>query len=172
MARIVHCHPSQTRYDLHIFTDLDFWDARRILKDLAVVKRNFGQEPPGDEFPTQVVGDDLSRSVKARIEKRLRKAIASPPRHVIVNSVLMQEHFEFDPARYYPARWSPSRMMRFTLHRIPLEQSGLNSPFRKVIAQWVGGRIRVERVPREAKYDPPITTLKESLRRKNVPSCF
>lgn len=172
MARIIHCHPSQTLYDYHIFTDLDFWDARRILKNLAVVKRNFGQEPPGDEFPTQVVGHDLSRSVKAQIEKRLGKAVPSPPRHVIVDSVLMHESFEFDPARYYPARWSPSRMMRFTLCRIPLEQSGLSSPFRKVVVQWVGQKIRVERVPRDAKYDPPITTRKQALRRKNAPSCF
>lgn len=172
MARIVHCHPSRTHYDFHVYTDLDFWDARRILKDLAVVKRNFGEDPPGDEFPTQVVGDDLSRSDRARIEKRLRKAIPSPPRHVMVRSVLMQEFFEFDPAHYYPARWSPGRMMHFTFHRIPLEQSGLNSPFREVVLQWVGQNILIERRPRETKHDPPIITRKQVLRRKNVPSCF
>lgn len=172
MARIVHCHPSQTEYGYHIFTDLDFWDARRILKDLAVVKRNFAEQPPGDEFPTQVVGTDLSRSTRAKIEKRLRKAVVSPPRHVVVHAVLMNECFEFDPALYYPARWSRSRMLRFTYHRLPLEQGGLSSPYRTVRLQWVDGKIRVERVKRDEKYDPPITTRKESLRRKKVPSCF
>ncbi len=103
MAHIIHCHPTQTAYEYHIYTDLDFWDARKILKELAVVKRNFGQEPSGDEYPTQVVGNDLPRSVRAEIEKRLRKAIVSPPRHVIVRSILSERFFEFDPSVYYPA---------------------------------------------------------------------
>jgi hypothetical protein len=172
MARIVHCHPSQTEYDYHIYTDLDFWDARKILSDLAVVRRNFGEQPPGDEFPTQVVGTGLSRPTRARIEKRLGRAIPSPPRHVLVRSVLMNEFYEFDPTLFYPARWTPSRMLHFTIRRLPLEQSGLSSPFRTVRLQWVEGKIRIERVPRDVKYDPPITSRKEALRRRNVPSCF
>ncbi|MBN1102759.1 MAG: hypothetical protein JXL84_05010 [Deltaproteobacteria bacterium] len=172
MARIIHCHPSRTDYDYHVYTDLDFWDTRKILGDLAVVKRNFGEQPPGDEFPTQVVGNGLRRSIRAQIEKRLGKAIPSPPRHVLVRAILMNEFFEFDPVRYCPARWSPVRMMHFTLSRIPLQQSGLNSPFRKLVVQWVGGKIRMERVPRDTKYDPPIASRKEALRRLNVPSCF
>lgn len=75
MARIIHCHPGRTTYEYHIFTDLDFWDARHIIRDLAVVKRNFGEEPPGDEFPTQVVAEELSRSARAKIETRDRKSV-------------------------------------------------------------------------------------------------
>ena len=172
MARIVHCHPSQTQYDFHIFTDLDFWDARLVLKDLAVVKRNFGQQPSGDEFPTQVVGKDLSRPARAEIERRIKRSVSSPPRHLIVKSVLMDGFFEFDPAHYYPARWNPSRMLHFTYLRLPLEQGGLNSPYRTVRLHWVDGKIRLERVQRDAKHDPPITSRKEALRKQHVPLCF
>jgi hypothetical protein len=28
MARIIYCHLSQSKYDYHIYTDLDFWDSR------------------------------------------------------------------------------------------------------------------------------------------------
>jgi hypothetical protein len=71
MARIIHCHPGRTAYGYHIFTDLDFWDARSIVGDLAIVRRNFGDEPPGDEFPTQVVAQEITRSVRGRVEERL-----------------------------------------------------------------------------------------------------
>lgn len=172
MARIIHCHPSQTLYEYHIFTDLDFWDARKILRRLARVKRNFGPHPPGDEFPTQVVGSALGRSHIARIERRLKRAIASPPRHVIVREVLSQGHFEFDPLRFYPARWSRSRMVHFTLKRLPLHEGPLNTPYRTVRVSWNHGKIRVERIPRKEKYDPVIRTREEQMRRKRVPSCF
>ena len=62
MARIIYLHPRQSNYDYHIFTDLDFWDARRILKDLVTVKRIFGEWPPGDEFPTQIVAIGAQRA--------------------------------------------------------------------------------------------------------------
>lgn len=172
MARIIHCHPSRTRYDYHIYTDLDFWDARRILKDLAVVKRNFGADPPGDEFPAQVVGFDLHPSHIRKIEKRLKKAIISPARHVIVRSMLSEGSFEFDPFHYYPSRWTPSRMLYFTYHRLPLEQAALNTTYRTVSLLWVNDKIRVERVQRKEKYDPVIRSKKEAIRHMMVPACF
>jgi hypothetical protein len=172
MAKIIHCHPSTATNDYHIFTDLDFWDARLILKDLATVKRNFGNDPPGNEYPTQVVGDDLSRSSKAVIEKRLKKAIVSPPRHVLVDGILQEGYFEFDPLHYYPRRWSQERMFNFTYRRLPLNSAILNSPYRTVRVSWTDGKIRIERIPREKKFDPVIETKQQSLRRRNVPSCF
>jgi hypothetical protein len=172
MAKIIHCLPSKATNDYHIYTDLDFWDARLILKDRATVKRNFGNDPPGDEYPTQVVGDDLSRSSKALIEKRLKKAIVSPPRHVLVDGLLKEGYFEFDPLHYYPKRWSRERMFNFTYRRLPLNSAILNSPYRTVRVSWREGRIRIERIPREKKYDPVIETKRQALRRRNVPSCF
>jgi hypothetical protein len=172
MARIIHCHPSQTRYGFHIYTDLDFWDARRILKDLAVVKRNFGHEPSGDDFPTQVVGVDPPHSNVKEIEKRLKKAVVSPARHVIVKAMLSEGAFEFDPFQYYPSRWTPSRMLYFTYHRLPLEQAALNTTYRTVSLLWVENKIRVERVQRKEKYDPVIRSKKEAIRRLMVPACF
>jgi hypothetical protein len=172
MVRIIYCHPRQTRHDYHIFVDLDFWDARRLLKDLAVVKRNFGKHPDGDEFPTQIVADSISRSVIAEIEKRLRKAIISPPRHVIVRSMILNGHFEFDPLRYYPARWSKNLMMHFTYHRLPLQQSALSTPFQTVRLSWVENRIRVDKIQREEMIDPVIRTPRQARERLAVPSCF
>jgi hypothetical protein len=172
MAHIVHCHPTQTTYEYHIYTDLDFWDARKILKGLALVKRNFGQEPSGDEYPTQVVGDDLSRLLRAEIEKRLRKAVVSPPRHVIVRSILSEGFFEFDPFHYYPVRWSPSRVLHFTYNRLPLDQPSLNSAFKTIRLSWVGKNLRVEQIQRAVKHDPVIASKKEAVRRQRVPGCF
>jgi hypothetical protein len=142
MARMIHCHPGRTTYPFHVFTDLDFWDARRILKDLAVVKRNFGEDPPGDEFPTQVVTEDATRSTRSKIEKRLKKALISPPRHVVVDAILQKGFFEFDPLDYYPGRWSREKMYRFTLHRMPLDNAALNSPYRTVRITWQGRKSR------------------------------
>ncbi len=172
MARIIHSLPARTHNDYHIYTDLDFWDARRILKDLVQVKRNFGNDPAGDEFPTQVTASGLSLAVRILIEKRLKRAVASPPRHVIVDGMLAQGSFEFDPLRYYPKRWSWSRMMHFTYHRLPLRQGALETPYKKVRLSRVKGRIRVERVRRKEKYDPVIKDRQEAGRRRFVPSCF
>jgi hypothetical protein len=97
MAHVIHCHPSRTTHEYHVYTDLDFWDARKILNDLATVKRNFGKDPSGDDYPTQVVGNDLTRTTKAKIETRLKKALVSPPRHVIVDGILKEGYYEFDP---------------------------------------------------------------------------
>lgn len=172
MARIIHCHPGRTTYGYHIFTNLDFWDARRIIRGLAVVKRNFGDEPPGDEFPTQVVAEDLARSTRARIESRLKRALVSPPRHVIVDRLIMDGFFEFDPLDYFPKRWTREKMYHFAVHRLPLDSAALNSPYRTVRITWTDGKIRVERIKREEKYDPVIRTKKEALRRIRVPGCF
>ncbi len=172
MARIMHCLPGQIHFDYHIYTDLDFWDARRILKDLASVRRNFGNAPLGDEFPTQVLGEGLGRAARREIEKRLKRAVVSPPRHVIVDGMLAQGFFEFDPLRYYPKRWSWSRMMHFTYYRLPLRQGALETPCKKVRLSRVEGRIRVEQVRRKEKYDPVIKDRQEARRRRFVPSCF
>lgn len=172
MAGIIYCHPSRTTHGYHIYTDLDFWDAWRLLKDLAVVKRNFGQDPPGDCFPTQVIGEDLARATTERIEARLRKAVVSPPRHLIVEAVMRDGRFEFDPHRTYPKRWSRARMLHFTYRRLPLHQSALVSPYRTVFVSWVGEKIRVERIQRSEKHDPLIRTRREALHRLMVPSCF
>jgi hypothetical protein len=172
MARMIHCHPSRTTYEFHVFTDLDFWDARRILRDIAVVKRNFGTDPPGNEFPTQVVANGLTRTLKAKIEGRLERAIVSPPRHVIVDGIIEKGYFEFDPLDYYPNRWPPERMFHFTYRRLPLESAFFNSPFKTVRVSWVEGKIRIERVQREKKFDPVIESREEALRRLRIPSCF
>ncbi|MBU2498815.1 MAG: hypothetical protein KKE57_07950 [Proteobacteria bacterium] len=172
MARFIHCHPRLTKYDFHVYSDLDFWDARKLLKDLALVKRNFGDSPSGDEYPAQVVGIDLGRSVKKEIEKRLKRAIVSPPRHAVVDALLTRGYMEFDPLAYYPSRWPPSRMLHFTIHRLPLENAALNSPYKTVNISWRDGKIRVERVQREKKYDPVIRSKKDALRRIRGPGCF
>jgi hypothetical protein len=172
MARIIYCHPRQSKYDYHIYTDLDFWDTRRLLKGLATVKRNFGKWPPGDGFPTQVVGMEIQRGVMKEIERRLAKALVSPPRHVIVQAMVMQGYFEFDPKDYYPTRWSASRMMHFTYRRLPLEQGALSNAYQTVRLCWANGNIRVERVQREKKYDPVIKNSKDARRYAIVPSCF
>jgi hypothetical protein len=172
MARMVYCHPGRTVYEFHLFTDLDFWDARRILKDLALVTRNFGADPPGNEVPTQVVADGLSKATKAKIEIRLKKAIVSPPLHVIADAIIEKGYFEFDPFGYYPSRWTPQRMVHFTYHRLPLDSPFFNSPFKTVRVSWVDGKIRIERVQREKKFDPVIGSRKEALRRMRIPSCF
>ena len=172
MAHVIHCHPTQTTYEYHLFTDLDFWDARKILKGLALVKRNFGKEPSGDDYPTQVVGNDLSRLVRVEIEKRLRKAVVSPPRHVIVRSILSEGSFEFDPFKYYPGRWSPALMLHFTYSRLPLDQPSLNSAFKTISLSWVDKKIRVEQIQRTEKYDPVIATPREATSRQKVPGCF
>ncbi len=172
MAQIIYCHPSRTPYEYHVFTDLDFWDARRILEDLVVVKRHFGTDPSGDVFPTQVVGNNIGLSTRQIIEKRLKKAIISPPRHIIVESIISNGVFEFEPSDYYPSHWSPSRMLYFTSYRLPLGQSALNSPYKMVRLSMIKDKIRIERVRREEKHDPIIRDKKDAKRRLIAPVCF
>jgi hypothetical protein len=172
MANIVYCHPSRTRHQYHVFTDLDFWDARKILLDLATVRRNYSQEPPGDEFPTQVVGDDLPPETVRKIEKRLKRAIPSPPRHLIVRAMVFDECFEFDPRDYFPNHWDHRRMLHFAYHRLPHQQSVLNNPYQEAVIFWSGDRIRVERRQRAERHDPPVRTERDARRRLQVPSCF
>ncbi len=172
MARIVHCHPGRTSYAYHVFTDLDFWDARKIVGDLASVRRNFSQDPPSREFPTQVVSEDISRSDRFRLEKRLKKALVSPPRHIVVEGILNEGFFEFDPLGYYPDRWSKKRILYFTIHRLPLDNAALSSPYQTVCVEWRDTKIRVEKVKRKEKYDPLILTKEESRKRLKVPACF
>lgn len=172
MARIIYAHPSQTKYAYHIYTDLDFWDARRLLKDLATVRRNFGNSPSGDQFPTQVVVGNAIPSVVRKIESRLRRAVISPPRHVVVRSMVYDGNFTFNPLDYYPQRWSRSRMVHFTYHRLPLQQGSLCNPYQTVKLSWRGDEILVQRVQRQEKYDPIIRNLKEAKAHAMVPSCF
>jgi len=106
------------------------------------------------------------------IEKRLRKAVVSAPRHVIIRSILSEGFFEFDPFHYYPGRWSPSRMLHFTYTRLPLDQPSLNSAYKTIRLSWVDKKIRVEQIRRTEKYDPVIATRKEAARRQRVPGCF
>jgi hypothetical protein len=172
MARIIYCHPSLTGFDYHVFTDLDFWDARKVLKGLARVKRNFGKHVSGDEFPTQVVGDHIPRSRIKEIERRLTRALVSPARHVIVRSMVYTGFFEFSPERYFPQRWSKTRMMHFTHARLPLKQSALCNPYQTVRLTWVKDKIRIERVQRSEKHDPIIRNARDARRDLHVPSCF
>lgn len=172
MAGIIYRHPSRTDDGYHVYTDLDFWDARRILRDIAVVKRNFDDAPPGDEYPTRIVARNATPSRKREIEKRLKKAIVSPPRHVIVRGMIANGSFEFDPSKYYPEHWPQSRMLHFTYHRLPLQQPALTTTYQTVQLAWVDGGIRVLRVQRKEKYDPVIRDRKAAKRRLKVPSCF
>ena len=132
MARIIYDLASKGKGLYHIYTDLDFWDARAVLKGLAKVKRNFGNSPPGDKYPTQVVVEDLSQRVKREIEKRLKRAIPSPPRHLIVQSVIFSGKFEFDRRQYYPDRWSADRVISFTRKRLPMNQPVISSAYKWV----------------------------------------
>ncbi|HOV86599.1 MAG TPA: hypothetical protein PLM79_09570 [Syntrophobacteraceae bacterium] len=172
MARIIYCHPAFTKYDFHVFTDLDFWDSRRILKDVAWVKRNFGGLTCGDEFPTQVVLAVHDRLRIRSILRRLRKAVVSPPRHVIVRFMVFHGVFEFDPRKYYPLHWSADQMIRFTFMRLPLHQGALCNPYQTVRLSWAGSNIRVERVQRELRVDSVVRTQGDARRALHVPSCF
>jgi hypothetical protein len=144
MARIIYDLASRGKGFYHIYTELDFWDARRVLKGLAKVKRNFGTSPPGDQYPTQVVVEDLSSRMKGEIERRLRRAIPSPPRHLIVQSIIFSGKFEFDRRRYYPDRWSPERVIFFTRKRLPMNQPVINSPYKWVELSVSGNTVTIE----------------------------
>jgi hypothetical protein len=143
MARIIHNLQSRSKGRYHIYTDLDFWDTRRILARLARVKRNFGTAPPGDQFPTQVVVEDLGPEVRREIEKRLTRAIASPPRHLIVQSIVFAGKFEFDRRKYYPDHWSPARVIAFTRKRLPMNQPVISSPYKWVDLSIHGNTVTI-----------------------------
>jgi len=119
-----------------------------------------------------VVANYLARSSIKEIEKRIKIAVVSPPRHVIVRSMVMNGRFEFDPFKYYPKHWSKSRMMHFTYHRLPLHQGVLCNPYQTVRLRWLDDRIHIDRVQRAEKYDPVIRTRKEARQALRVPSCF
>jgi len=173
MARVIYCHPSQTRHAYHVYTDLDFWDARKLLGNLATVGRNFGHQPDGDVYPSQVVADSISRIEIRVIERRLAMAIASPPRHVMVKAILLDGAYEFDPKTYYPERWGPTLMLHFTRQRLPMQQSAISSPYKTVrLTLTEAGNIRIEQVRRTEKHDPVIRTHHDAMRRQIVPSCF
>lgn len=172
MARILYCHPAQTNYSYHLFTDLDFWESRRLLMGLATIRRNFGKHVCGDSFPTQIVAEFLDRRSMFTIEKRLKKAIPSPARHVIVRSMILDGYFQFDPYRYYPAHWTKDTAMRFTYSRLPLQQGALCTPYKTVQLSWADGLIRVEQVQRKEKYDPVIRDFHDARERLRAPSCF
>ncbi len=172
VATIIYSLKKPTKNLYHIFTDLDFWDARRILRDLALVKRNFGTQPPGDRFPTQIIAKYPNPKTIAKIEKRVKRAIPSPPRHIVVPEILDKGRFEFDPSRYFPSRWSASRILYFTKRRLPIFLPPISTPHMTVEVSIRGGKVIIERVPRPFKYDPVIRTKKEALKRLRVPLCF
>jgi hypothetical protein len=172
MARIIHAHPRHGGLGYHIYTDLDFWDARRILRGLLPVRRNFGEWPSGRVFPTHIAAETIDPETARTIEHRLTRAVPSPPRHVVVEEILARGWFEFDPRDYCPARWSPTRMLHFSAHRLPVQQPPLATPHHEVRLTWSGERIRAERVRRESKHDPVISDVREAKRRRFAPSCF
>jgi len=172
VARILHCHPQLGKAPYHVFTDLDFWDARRILIDLATVKRNFAGGPPGDRYPTQILAHTAHRSTVEAIEYRISRAVPSPPRHVVVEEVLQHGYYVFDPAMYFPGHWTKSRVIHFCGFRLPVHQPPLDTPFREVDLSWDGQMIRLERVRRKHKHDPVISDPREARRRRFAPSCF
>jgi hypothetical protein len=144
MARIIYDLASRGKGFYHIYTELDFWDARAVLRGLAKVKRNFGNSPPGDDYPTQVVVEDLSSRVKGAIERRLRRAIPSPPRHLIVQSIIFSGKFAFDRRKYYPDRWSPEQVVFFTRKRLPMNQPVINSRYTWVELSISGNTVTIE----------------------------
>jgi len=144
MARIIYDLASRGKGFYHIYTDLDFWDARGVLKGLAKVKRNFGTSPPGDQYPTQVVVENLSSKVRGEIEKRLKRAIPSPPRHLIVQSIIFSGKYEFDRRKYYPDRWPPERVVFFTRKRLPMNQPVINSPYKWVELSIRGNTLTIQ----------------------------
>lgn len=175
MAKIVYAHPSLRGYPYHLFTDLDFWDARKILRDLfsvLSVRRNFGSMPPGDEFPTQIVIEIPSKNIMAKVESRLKKAIVSPPRHVIVRHIIFDGYFGFNPYHYYPSHWSRARIEHFTWKRLPIEQTALCNPYQTVILEWSGELLIIKKVRRSEKYDPKITTEEDERKWRFIPSSF
>ncbi|SMC28789.1 hypothetical protein SAMN02746041_03317 [Desulfacinum hydrothermale DSM 13146] len=172
MARIIYCHPAKTKYAFHVFTDLDFWDARKILQDLASVRRNFGHSPPGNEFPTQVVLEVAPARVQEVLKRRIRRAIAAPPRHVVIEALLMEGVYEFDTSRYFPERWTRSQREHFLRFRLPTQHGLLSSPYNTYRLEWQGTRVRVVPVKRSTKHDPVIRTRREAKRHLMVPTCF
>jgi hypothetical protein len=144
MARIIHDLKAWSEGRYRLYTDLDFWDARKILRSLSTIRRNFGESPSGDQYPTQVMVDGPSAQVRREIEKRLLRAIPSPPRHLIVQSIVLSGRFSFPWRRYYPARWSPSRALFFTRKRLPLNQPVISSRYRWVELSMVGETIVLE----------------------------
>lgn len=175
MARIIHAFPTRYGYQLHVFTDLDFWDTRKIFRDkldLLSVRRNFGKDLDGDVFPTKIVSNDNSYKLRSLVERRLKKAITSPPRHVVVREMILFGTFCCKPYDYFPKRWSRRLVEQVVWSRLPLEQSALCTPYYTVELIWEGDKLIVRRLHREKKYDPPIRTLKEARRDRIIPSGF
>ena len=171
MARIIYDLASRGKGFYHIYTDLDFWDARGVLKGLAKVKRNFGTSPPGDQYPTQVVVEDLSSRVKREIEKRLKRAIPSPPRHLIVQSIILTEKFEFDRRKYYPDRWSSAKVVFFTQKRLPTNQPVINSRYKWVELSINGNTVTIQQ-RKGVRPDAPEAAGKKGKHAAFGPACF
>ncbi len=171
MARIIYDLASRGKGLYHIYTELDFWDAGGLLKGLAKFKRNFGNSPPGDAFPTQVVVEDLSRKVKREIEKRLKRAIPSPPRHLIVQSIIFSGKFAFDRRKYYPDRWSPAQVLFFTQKRLPMNQPAIKSRYKWVELSMHGHTVTIQQ-HQGARPDPAETSGQSSRPETHGPSCF
>ena len=172
MARIIYDLASKGKGLYHIYTDLDFWDARGVLKGLAKVKRNFGNSPPGDKYPTQVVVEDLSSRVKKEIEKRLKRAIPSPPRHLIVQSIIFSGKFEFDWSQYYPDRWSPEKVLFFTRNRLPMNQPVINSPYKWVEITIDGKVVTIQQHQGTRPEEQTQPSTKKARTETHGPTCF
>ncbi|MGD9337891.1 MAG: hypothetical protein PVF76_11255 [Syntrophobacterales bacterium] len=171
MARIIYDLASKGKGFYHVYTDLDFWDARGVLKGLAKVKRNFGNSPPGDKFPTQVVVEDFSKRIKAEIEKRLKRAIPSPPRHLIVQSIIFSKKFEFDRRNYYPDRWSPAKVLFFTQKRLPINQPVIDSDYKWVELSIQGNTVTIQK-HQGARPEETKTSSKKGKSKAYGPACF
>jgi hypothetical protein len=171
MARIIYDLASKGKGLYHIYTDLDFWDARGVLKGLAKVKRNFGKSPPGDQYPTQVVVEDLSSRVKQEIEKRLRRAIPSPPRHLIVQSIIFSGKFAFDRRAYYPERWSVERVLFFTRKRLPMNQPVIDSAYKWVELSIDENTVTIQQ-HQGARPEKIETSEKQGKKETFGPTCF
>ena len=172
MARIIYDLASKGKGLYHIYTDLDFWDARGVLKGLAKVKRNFGNSPPGDLYPTQVVVEDLSSRVKKEIEKRLKRAIPSPPRHLIVQSIIYSGKFEFDRRHYYPDRWSREKVLFFTRNRLPMNQPVINSPYKWVELSIKGNKVTIQQRQGARSEEQTQIITRKGKKTAHGPSCF
>ena len=171
MARIIYDLASRGKGSYHIYTELDFWEARAVLKGLAKVKRNFGTSPPGDQYPTQVVVEDLSSRVKGEIEKRLKRAIPSPPRHLIVQSIVFSGKFAFDRRKYYPERWSSERVIFFTRKRLPMNQPVINSRYKWVELSISGNSVTIQQ-HKGVRPEVPETGGKKGKTAAFGPACF
>jgi hypothetical protein len=115
------------------------------------------------------VVEDFSQGVRAEIEKRLKRAVASPPRHLIVQSIIFSGKFEFDRRKYYPDRWSAARVLFFTRKRLPVNQPVINSRYKWVDLSIENNTVTI--VQRQG-VPPEGTEISEKKSSTYGPACF